>query len=286
MAVVATFFFVFFLMFYMMIKMPNITYSIGNIDKGYEKVLAVMIALIVSFTTYRYIFNYLVAEESKEFAKQYKNHYLADYLGSLGYRYLRVGHVHALDIMKSKLFKPFDKQIGNDLISGELEGVRFVFSDLILQDIEEEEDWRMNFVRKSHHTIFQGIFFVASFNKTISGETFVMSRNAPNNASVEKIRMDNVEFNKFFNVYATDVQNAMYILSPALMESIIKFAKKMRDPIGISFVEDRIFIRIDRWCDSFEPDIHQSVISKNIAPAIKSDIESILEIVKTLRLDR
>lgn len=284
MAVTATFFVAFFLMFFIMIKAPFAIETVVYGDDRYAKIIAIIGALLVVFVIYGRIFEYLVAEESKEFVRQYKNEYLAGYIESLGFKYQRVGHVHALDIMKSNLFALFDKQTGNDKISGEIDGVRFVFSDLILQDICEGEDWRTGFKSKNYSTIFQGLFFFASFNKTIGGQTFVMSRNIPNNPNVKQIKMDNVEFNKFFNVYTTDIQDAMYILSPVLMESILSLAKRMRAPIGISFVDDRIFIRIDRWYDSFEPDIHQSVISKNIAPTIKKDIESMLEIVKILRL--
>ena len=53
--------------------------------------------------------------------------------------------------------------------------------------------------------------------------------------------MDNTEFNKLFEVFTNDPQNAMYILNFSLMEQLIKLQKMLKDPLSVSFVDNRIF---------------------------------------------
>ncbi|WP_172197416.1 DUF3137 domain-containing protein [Campylobacter sp. RM16188] len=187
--------------------------------------------------------------------------------------------------MQSRLFFSITEQFGNDLVSGEIDGVKFGFSDLNLIG----KDSFFNPVTMEQESVevrfFKGLFFVASFNKKIESKTFVLSGGKPDEPSAKEIIVDNAEFNELFKVYTTDIQNAMYILTPALMESIVKLAKNMRVPIGISFVEDKIYIKINRGIDSFEPDIHQSIVSKNLDKRIAADLNSLFNIIRILKLN-
>lgn len=249
------------------------------------QILALAISLFLAYVAYDNLFFYFARQEKHEFARKYKKFYLESYLNSLGFNYDMHSHVNLFYIMQSRLFFIITKDYGNDLVSGEIDGVKFSFSDLTLEGKDsfvnpitgESDDRALMF--------FKGLFFVASFNKKIDSKTFVLSHGKPDEPSAKEIIVDNAEFNELFKVYTTDIQNAMYILTPALMESIVKLAKNMRVPIGISFVAERIYIKINRGIDSFEPDIHQSIVSKNLDKRIAADLNSLFNIIRILKLN-
>ena len=97
--------------------------------------------------------------------------------------------------------------------------------------------------------------------------------------------MDNSEFNDTFNVFGQDIQNTMYVLTPAFMDKILALKKLMKCPISLSFFANKIFIKIDRGYDSFEPNLNKSIISQSIAPRIKAELNAMFDIVKILKLN-
>lgn len=78
----------------------------------------------------------------------------------------------------------------------------------------------------------------------------------------------------------------MYILSPALMESIIKIKNRFNVPLNLSFLETKIYITIDTNRDNFEPNLDENLITKNPAKKILNDLNTILQIVEILSLNK
>ena len=253
--------------------------------------------MIIFFVFYSIAFKNFKEKGNKEFRVKYKNMYIAPYVKKLGFKYDVWGFVNATDIITSRIFPSFSFQNGNDKISGDIDGVHFEFSDLILQDEstrngENDEifNWMLGrsdgYDYRVKDTLFKGIFFVADFFKRINSHTLVVSN--PSSAGTEglnKINMDNTEFNREFFVFSDDLQNAMYILSPSLMEKILLLKKQMKSDIAISFISTKIFIRVDREYDSFEPDVDKKVITNNLDKTIKKDLNAFLDIVKILGLN-
>ncbi|MCZ6135331.1 DUF3137 domain-containing protein [Campylobacter ureolyticus] len=251
----------------------------------------------------RYLKNYkrLV---SLEFRQNFKEFYLKPFIEKKGFKYEMKRHIKADIIKHCGLFPMFNDEGGNDLISGKINGVKFKFSDIILQDYIEPpevegkismfyyslsylfysknfryEDWRLH--------KYTGLFFVADFNKTITSNTYIMSNKAPkSDKKLQKILTDNYEFNKNFKIYTDDIINAMYILSPALMESIIKIKNRFKVPINLSFLGSKIYIAINTDKDNFEPNLNQNLITKNPAKKILNDLNTILQIVEILSLNK
>ncbi|MCI6641102.1 MULTISPECIES: DUF3137 domain-containing protein [Campylobacter] len=253
--------------------------------------------MIIFFVFYSIAFKNFKEKGNREFRVKYKNMYIAPYVKKLGFKYDVWGFVNATDIITSRIFPSFSFQNGNDKISGDIDGVHFEFSDLILQDEstrngENDEifNWMLGrsdgYDYRVKDTLFKGIFFVADFFKRINSHTLVVSN--PSSAGTEglnKINMDNTEFNREFFVFSDDLQNAMYILSPSLMEKILLLKKQMKSDIAISFIGTKIFIRVDREYDSFEPDVDKKVITNNLDKTIKKDLNAFLDIVKILGLN-
>ena len=93
-----------------------------------------------------------------------------------------------------------DKYSGNDLIFGQIEGVRVKFSDV--EAISIKEDWQGN---KTHRVLFAGLLFVADFPKRLKAVTQICSGTDEfKDYGGKRARMDDAEFERYFRVYATD----------------------------------------------------------------------------------
>ena len=153
------------------------------------------------------------------------------------------------DFIYSNLFKEYiDFYKGEDHVSGHREQVPFEFSEIDAQ--KEEVYYEDGKKRKRKVTIFQGLFFRASFNKHIQGETLVFPdlaesmfgslvgnflQSANGEHAGKLVKLEDVEFEKKFAVYGTDQIEARYILTPSMMREMTNLSNKIKRPLYFSF---------------------------------------------------
>lgn len=175
-----------------------------------------------------------------------------------------------------------DKYTGNDLIFGQIEGVRVKFSDV--EAISIKEDLRGN---KTHRVLFAGILFVADFPKRLKAVTQICSgMDDFKDYGGKRARMDDAEFERYFRVYATDQIEARYALTPSLMESLKLLKMRFHRPINIVLTGDKICMAIRTGRDNFEPDLRRPLVGKGANRFYKDEIGGFLRIVEELRLNR
>ncbi|WP_297573281.1 DUF3137 domain-containing protein [uncultured Campylobacter sp.] len=288
--------FVFIILFLVLIL---IFYRQYFINSNYKDKIFLFILIILSIKLLFSTSKELRADKSKDFNKEFKNYFLKPYLENKGFVYKPYYGVETVDLIRSRLFREFDYENGDDTVSGEIKsikngnGVKFYFGDIVLKNLKQEKD-SYSFLaetlipayrsRKRTDIIFKGIFFKADFNKFIDSSTFIMSFGAPK-GNLKEIKVDNVLFNEKFKVFSDDIQNAFYILTPAFMERVLELYNHFKTDINISFLKGTIYIAIETGINSFEPDITKSLITQNPAKNIIKDIEKILKIVEILRIN-
>ena len=175
-----------------------------------------------------------------------------------------------------------DKYSGNDLIFGQIEGVRVKFSDV--EAISIKEDWQGN---KTHRVLFAGLLFVADFPKRLKAVTQICSGTDDfKDYGGKRARMDDAEFERYFRVYATDQIEARYALTPSLMESLKLLKMRFYRPINIVLTGDKICMAIRTGRDNFEPDLRRPLVGKGANRFYKDEIGGFLRIVEELRLNR
>ena len=175
-----------------------------------------------------------------------------------------------------------DKYSGNDLIFGQIEGVRVKFSDV--EAISIKEDLHGN---KTHRVLFAGILFVADFPKRLKGVTQICSGTDDfKDYGGKRARMDDAEFERLFRVYTTDQIEARYALTPSLMENLKLLKTRFHRPINIVLVGDKICMAIRTGRDNFEPDLRRPLVGKGANRFYKDEIGGFLRIVEELRLNR
>ena len=175
-----------------------------------------------------------------------------------------------------------DKYSGNDLIFGQIEGVRVKFSDV--EAISIKEDLYRN---KTHRVLFAGLLFVADFPKRLKAVTQICSGTDEfRDYGGKRARMDDAEFERYFRVYATDQIEARYALTPSLMESLKLLKMRFHRPINIVLTGDKICMAIRTGRDNFEPDLRRPLVGKGANRFYKDEIGGFLRIVEELRLNR
>ena len=175
-----------------------------------------------------------------------------------------------------------DKYSGNDLIFGQIEGVRVKFSDV--EAISIKEDLYRN---KTHRVLFAGILFVADFPKRLKAVTQICSGTDDfKDYGGKRARMDDAEFERYFRVYTTDQIEARYALTPSLMESLKLLKMRFHRPINIVLTGDKICMAIRTGRDNFEPDLRRPLVGKGANRFYKDEIGGFLRIVEELRLNR
>lgn len=233
-----------------------------------------------------------ISYDLRDFRSAYKDAVLKPFIKQLGFKYEKYGHVHALNLIHSELFSSgFDVQEGNDFIRGTASNVRFSLSDIVLSDMKynflKDLFFGYNFSLRKKRLLY-GLFFEANFNRAINSNTRIFSKKLINfqNFKLKKIKMDNTDFNKIFDVFTDDKINANYILTPKFMENLTKIAKFARHDFRMSFKNDRVFMFFNQNRDSFEPNMLKSVNNRKNINEIKREILAVIGIIKTLELNK
>lgn len=153
-----------------------------------------------------------------------------------------------------------------DTIRGKVDKTDFVYSEVTLSHTQSNG-------KTSYEVIdFQGFVFEADFNKHFPGTTIVTSHRFTLTGNfnglfsdMKRCHLEDVDFEHAYCTYATNDQEARYILSPALQQRILnmhhQFCTQLGDKeLSISFHEGRMLIMVPSKKDRFE---------------VKSDIEGV-----------
>ena len=182
-----------------------------------------------------------------------------------------------------------DRYSSNDYISGTYKGIKFEQSDVHIEEKHESEDSDGN---KIVHwvTIFRGRYMIFDFNKKFMANVQVVSnrfgaRSSPRDRKFSKVKLEDMEFNKMFDVYTDIEHDAFYILTPHFMQKIKDLYKNLDSPIMLCFVDNRLHIALDNGEDSFEYNVFKPINEEEINKDIIKDIKLITDFVNELNLD-
>ncbi|WP_200762916.1 DUF3137 domain-containing protein [Nitrosophilus alvini] len=210
-------------------------------------------------------------------------------------RYEKRAYVPKNYFLTSALFRQTpDRYGGNDFVNGKIGKTEIMFSDLHAEYKTTDSKGRTHY-----HTIFQGLFFVADFNKKLMGKTVVLPDTAQklfgfagtflqsiNRSKGELVKLDDPAFEKEFVVYSSDQIEARYILTHSLMKRVLDFKRKRKAPLYLSFVGNKIFIAIDYRKDLFEPAVFSSLLDFETAKEYVENLQLAVSVVEDLNLNR
>ena len=184
----------------------------------------------------------------------------------------------------SGLFTSPDRYYAEDLIEGYLDKTSFICSEVHAE--ERRARYTKNGVRYYWVDIFKGFLFIADFHKEFQGETTVLRDSFFKiKMGASRVKMENPDFEKVFDVFSTNQIEARYLITPSMMERMLKLDSNFKKGVTISFRNSTILVAIPDSKNRFEADVWSSLNDMSI---LKSDFEvlqSLLEIVDELNLN-
>ncbi len=241
-----------------------------------------------------FLYKYL----TKDYTNEFKDKIIQPLVYAIDEKltYAQDSHMPQHLFERSELFTSSPDRIsGNDLVQGEIDGIKIEFSDLHVEtkhrNSKGKDEWQ---------TLFRGLFLVCEFNKNFHGKTIVLPDTAQstfgnliggwlqskNFTRGELVKMDDTEFEKEFVVYSDDQIEARYILSHSLMQRVLGFKQKSKHPLYLSFIGESIHMAIDYNKDLFEPAIFHSLLDYKVAMEYVKTLHLAVSIVEELKLNQ
>ena len=222
----------------------------------------------------------LTASKRRNFRSNFKNRVVASIAKSFGLSYDENGGLGT-----DEFFEIYDcyinEQSSEDMMSGEVQGVRVRFSDFYAAEKVRTKNGTRTDVK------FHGVLFVADFHKSLNCEVRVCHKNSRNLRKYgQRANMDDVKFEEFFDVYTTDQVGARYALTPLLMQRLTEVYLRLGSQINAVLREDKIYVAIETWRDNFEPRIDCSLKQDATIALYVDEIGALVGIVSELNLNR
>lgn len=224
--------------------------------------------LLIPFGIVALVFFVRAFNQKKIYVERFKNEVVREIVRAINpeWTYAPAQCITPTEYVQSELFQhPYDRYRGDDLIQGSIDKTDFRCSELYTEykTVTHDKDGKR---QETWHTIFKGLFFHADFNKNIQGKTFVEPDTAERlfgkfgqklQASTKGrlVKLENPEFEKLFAVFSTDQIEARYILTPAIMEAMVRIYKQFKREVSISFVGSRVYVALNFNKNLFEPRI-------------------------------
>lgn len=237
--------------------------------------------------------------QQASFRQRFKSNVVSDIVKLFNpeWEYLYDSCINSHDYERSGIFPHHvDRYDGDDLVVGKVEQTDFQYSELHTQ--YKQVTYGAKGRRQEHWvTIFKGIFMHADFNKEFSGTTYVLPDTAERlfgswgqslqrlSSRGDLIKLENVEFEKLFVVYGSDQVEARYILTPAIMESMVNLHKRFDGEIYFSFVGSRVYFAKSIAGSLFEPNIFRSGVNFADAREMYDLLGMITTLIQELNLN-
>lgn len=143
------------------------------------------------------------------------------------------------DIYKEVKYEYYDRYNSDDYAEGNLNGKYYTeLAEIKTEEKKEvrDEDGHTTTVYK---TVFCGLFEKVFIEKSIKSNLRITMRSGYAN----KLEMDSSEFEKIFNVYASNKIIGMQILTADIMNDILEFLNYTENEFDIYINEDEIYFR-------------------------------------------
>jgi len=287
------------------------------------------IATIVLFLVYSYLSG--VSNPKDEYISHFKEEVLPDVFKRVhpSFEYQayseKSDNLHKSGLLKSSLLKGKSKIVGEDFITGKIEGVDiecseyhfyrkeknwvkffflfisafivypFLFIYCIVNEMEFERVGWLSLANRE--TLFyRGFLMTADFHKTFKGNLIMLPKHHHKTADLlnmnvdtrryKKIELENPKINELFQVYTTSEQEGFYILSPKMLADIEELCESNKASTPtISFLEGRMHMFIPKTHDSFEVDIHKKIFNASFFSSNINDIMVLPRLVEHFNLE-
>lgn len=220
--------------------------------------------------------------ERSVFDREYKMHIAEPILQHLfeEYQYRPSQGFSVSEIVSFQLIRTDLRNVeSEDYIEGVYHGIRYRQAD-----VKREASLRDTELMALENGL-QGRIAVYDFNKQLSGEVVIVTRNNSivEKAGMEKVSMENLQFNEMFDVYATDPHTVFYLLTPQFMEYLMDL-KLWGDAI-FRFADQKLFMLRNLVGGIFEPDMGRRLDIEYEIGKSYNELKEVLDVIDVLKLE-
>lgn len=171
-----------------------------------------------------------------------------------------------------------------DFLSGVIDGISFISSDVVLSNYQTVSTGKS--VTRVLTPFFTGRVFSFDFNKTFKDRVFVMEKGKPaTQYETETVELESQAFNETFKTYATDPHTAFYVLTPPIIEALLKIEKNHPGDLSFSFIGTKLHMAINNQIDTFELTMFRP-LNEDAITAFTEDLDILRDVVHSLKLNR
>ncbi len=243
---------------------------------GLTLTISAVVAAIVSGPIYAYKKRAKSGGIMKEFAS---------FFGTFEYEFERNLPDDLLEY--SHIFPNFKYNSGDDFFYGTYKDVGITIAEEKLQ-----KEIYVN-KRRKKVDVFKGICVLLDMNKPFEGRTVVLKDSGMLNvfkkiSGLQRVQLEDLLFEKIFEVYSDNQIEARYLLTTAFMERVLK----LRDLFGgksiqFSFFKDKLLFCIPTSQDMFEPcSFFKSAVNKPKVDLVFDQFYTVFSIIDILKLNQ
>jgi hypothetical protein len=151
--------------------------------------------------------------------------------------------------------------------------------------------------RRRTVVIFRGLVVRLDFNKHFKGHTVVVPDReskilgglfgeSESRRRKDIVRLENIDFERLFSVYSSDQQEARYLLTPKLMELVLRAQSTLGGEFRLSFHDNSVFLTIPENEDRFDIGLFSPKITPEVAAGDLAEVVFLAEqLIDTLELE-
>lgn len=182
-----------------------------------------------------------ISKASKYYEKNYLDKVIAILLKDSKFSWAKDKYIDEEIFDESKFGGSYDRYNGSDLLTINIPNDDNSESDnnLVLCDLVVEKESRDSEGNTDVDTVYKGVFGYASFPCEFKCRLFLNGYSFF--SGLEKVELEDIEFNRAFRVSSNDQVEARYILTPVMMEKLLSL-KKRAGEIKITMIKDKLYI--------------------------------------------
>ena len=193
----------------------------------------------------------------------------------------------------TELIPKHDTEIAEDHIVGKYKEIKIDLFETQLSRKVKYKDSNGNTSTRLK-TVFDGIILELSMNKSFGGKTVVKKDSGTvgnwfikKSTSLKKVKLEDPNFEKMFEVYSDDQVEARYLLTVTFMERLKKLVENFGEKsIQCCFYNNKLLMMIPIEKDMFEPgSIYEAEDFIDDSKSLLKELSLIFSIIDTLKLN-
>lgn len=282
-----------FLLVFVVLALFGISFYVISSSKEQNNILFLVMAAVFALIIGMSLFDKKVLTCKEEFKTLYKNSFVKQIL------YENLNQVEYIpdqgfsreQVKASRLVSLASRFNSEDYLKAEYNGVIFEQSDVkIVQRRQKQADivqfkGRMLKLTCPNKQMSDMQIFTENFKyraSSVNGKPMVYGMIIPAGANMPGITQTNdQEFNKQFDVYAVNESEALYMLSPSMMETY-KRLKNKYSSVAFRFVGNEVYIAMNSSRDTFDCNDKKEIDYEAEAIRIVDDVNEIKMLIDAL----